>query len=442
MTLKKKQIIIISCIAVSVLTVILCVFFLMRRSSSSDSENPVYVNSVAAITGMDTGVASRFSGVVEPQQTIKIQKATDRTVQEIYVKAGDTVKKGDELFSYDTEETQLKLSEAQLELERLSGDITSLNNQIKYLENEKAQAPSSEAFSYTTQILTAQNDVKRAEYNKKSKEMEIEQIKKNLENATVTSEIDGIIKSVNDGTSTEVIYGMESDNAFITILSSNAYRIKGKINEQNMAMLSVGQPVIIHSRTDENATWQGSVSEIDMDNPVSSSNMYASSDTSSQSSSYYFYVELAEGTGSDLMLGQHVFMEPDMGQNNRKEGLWLSSAYLVTEGNDAYVWVSDDKDKLEKRKVSTGEYDADLDEYEITDGLTAEDYIAFPDASYEEGMPCTKNADVFMYDTPSGEAGEVLSDKNVMGEEALPEEEGTGDDGMAPEDAASQEVVE
>ena len=142
------------------------------------------------------------------------------------------------------------------------------------------------------------------------------------------------------------------------------------------------------------------------------------------------------------MLGQHVFMEPDMGQNNRKEGLWLSSAYLVTEGNDAYVWVSDDKDKLEKRKVSTGEYDADLDEYEITDGLTAEDYIAFPDASYEEGMPCTKNADVFMYDTPSGEAGEVLSDENVMGEEALPEEEGTGDDGMAPEDAASQEVVE
>ena len=124
-----------------------------------------------------------------------------------------------------------------------------MNNQIKYLENEKAQAPSSEAFSYTTQILTAQNDVKRAEYNKKSKEMEIEQIKKNLENATVTSEIDGIIKSVNDGTSTEVIYGMESDNAFITILSSNAYRIKGKINEQNMAMLSVGQPVIIHSRT-------------------------------------------------------------------------------------------------------------------------------------------------------------------------------------------------
>ena len=392
MSIKKKRIIITSCIVVSLITAGLCAFFLLRRSSGASDDTGVYTTSVAAITGMDTGAASRFSGIVEPQETLKIQKDADRTVKEIFVEAGDTVKKGDPLFAYDTEETQLKLSEAQLEVERLAGDITSLNDQIEYLEAEKAKAPSSEAFSYTTQILTAQNDIKRAEYNKKSKEMEIEQIRKNLENASVTSEIDGIVKSVNDGTSTDIMYGVETDNAFMTILSANAYRIKGKINEQNMAMISVGQPVIVHSRTDTDLTWPGTVTEIDTDNPVSNSNVYySSSDTSSLSSSYYFYVDLEGEAG--LMLGQHVFMEPDMGQNDQREGLWLNSGYIVIDGNDAYVWAASSRDTLEKRTVTLGEYDAGLDEYQITDGLTTDDFIAFPDASCEEGTPCVKNAD-------------------------------------------------
>ncbi len=72
-------------------------------------------------------------------------------------------------------------------------------NRLKPLKKEKEQAPESEVFSYTTQILTAQNDVKRAEYNQKSKTVEVEQIRKSLENATIHSEIDGVVKSINDG---------------------------------------------------------------------------------------------------------------------------------------------------------------------------------------------------------------------------------------------------
>lgn len=54
----------------------------------------------------------------------------------------------------------MKLSEAELELERISTEISTLYNQIETLQAEKEKAPESEVFSYTTQILTAQNDVK------------------------------------------------------------------------------------------------------------------------------------------------------------------------------------------------------------------------------------------------------------------------------------------
>ncbi len=385
---KKKKIILISAGAAVVLVILIAIWFFVFRKSSSGTDGAVaYTTPVSMLTSTSTGTVNRYAGVVEPQQTVKIQKASDRNVKEVFVKEGDTVTKGAPLFSYDTDETQMKLSEAELELERITTEIATLYNQIETLQNEKAKAPESEAFSYTTQILTAQNDVKRAEYNQKSKGVEIEQIRKSLENATVTSEIDGVVKSINDGSQTYG-YGYDEDNSYMTILSNNEYRIKGTINEQNMYAISTGQEMLVHSRIDENITWSGTVTEVDTENPVNNQNsMYGyGGDGNTTSSSYNFYVELSDDAA--LMLGQHVFMEPDMGQTEVKEGLWLSSYYLVFDGNDAYAWVCGKNDKLEKRRITTGQYDETMDEYEITSGLTLEDSIAFPEDTLTEGMPC------------------------------------------------------
>ncbi|MDD3221053.1 MAG: efflux RND transporter periplasmic adaptor subunit [Clostridia bacterium] len=390
---KKKKILFIIGGAVLLLAILIGIWhFFFRKSDKADSGNEVYTTSIALLTASTSGASNRFAGVVEPQQTIKIQKATDRKIKEVFVKEGDTVIKGAPLFSYDTDETQMKLSEAELELERITGEISTLYGQIEMLEKEKAKAPESEAFSYTTQILTAQNDAKRAEYNQKSKSVEIEQIRKSLQNATVTSDIDGVVKSINDGTTQS--YDGSTDSSYMTILSNKEYRIKGKINEQNMASITTGQPMLIHSRTDDTLVWTGTVTEVDTENPVSNnnSNMYmsGSTDTNTTSSSYNFYVEIE--ANAPLMLGQHVFMEPDMGQTEIKEGLWLPSYYLVIDGNDAYVWVAGKKDKLEKRKITTGEHDEAMDEYQITSGLSTDDYIAFPDDTLSAGMPCIKDA--------------------------------------------------
>ena len=105
-----------------------------------------------------------------------------------------------------------------------------------------------------------------------------------------------------------------------------------------------------------------------------------------QSTNYPFYIELA--TSSGLMLGQHVFIELDNGQTEEKEGLWLTESYLVTEDNDTYVWVKNDKDRLEKRSVQIGDYDSDLMEYQILSGLNDTDCIAWPTGILKEGMPC------------------------------------------------------
>lgn len=222
--------------------------------------------------------------------------------------------------------------------------------------------------------------------------MEIENLKKTIANADVLSEIGGVVKSINkDGTATTSTGEAEP---FMTVLATGDYRVKGKVNEQNMSSIIEGNPVIIRSRVDEDKTWKGTLTSVETDKPESGQNsMYMSSGSSETSSSNYpFYVILDSADG--LMLGQHVYIEMDNGQEDHKDGIWLDSYYLVMDEEkpeEAYVWAADSKDKLEKRKVTLGEFDEDLQKYQITEGLTAEDYIAYPDDTIEAGAPVTRN---------------------------------------------------
>lgn len=403
---KKKKIIILSTAAVVVIAAAaILIFMLLSKSGSASDKGTVYVEAVSTLsgTGNNTGVLNRYTGVVDPQETVEVQKSSDKTVKEILVKEGDEVSAGTPLFTYDTDEISLKLSQAELDLEGLNNDISALYTQISQTEKEKASAPQSEQLSYTTQIQSLQNDVRRAEYNKKSKQAEIEQIKASLNNATVTSEIAGAVKSINpEGTDS---FGNSAP--FMTIIATGNYRIKGKANEQNMRTLYEGEPVIVHSRLDESQTWKGQISKIDTEpaqNDPNGTVIYSNSSGNEPSSNYNFYVEL-EDAAADLILGQHVYIEPDAGQNDAKEGLWLMEGYFVIDGNNAYVWTKNSKNKLEKREVTLGDYDSELGEYEVLSGLTAEDYIAWPMASFEEGLNCTTDMSKANYTEDSTDGG-------------------------------------
>jgi len=109
----------------------------------------------------------------------------------------------------------------------------------------------------------------------------------------------------------------------------------------------------------------------------------------SSSSSYAFYVELDHSEG--LILGQHVYLEPDLGQEEEKTGLWLEDYYVIQENDKAYVWMANTANVIEKHEITLGEYDEELMKYEVTDGLDAEDYIAYPMDTIQEGDPVIYN---------------------------------------------------
>ena len=360
-----------------------------------------YVTTVGSLTGEDiSGTQNRYAGVVEPQKTVEVKLDTGRAVQQLMVEEGQSVKTGDKLFSYDISSGEEQLATAKLELERLKTEAVSYQEQINTYQREKDQAPQEDQLSYTIQIQSAQMDLKKNEYDQKSKTAEIEKLEKVSDSPIVTSEIDGIIKSINKD-----VMGSSSDLAdpdsgsssggkstFITILGTGNYRVKGKVNEQNRASIIEGDPVLIRSRVDPQVTWKGTMGEIDTEHPTSSgedgaSNMMTSDsgeDAQTTSSSYPFYVNMDDTKG--MMLGQHVYIEMDYGQGEAKEGIWLNEFYIADTEGDAYVWASDGRDRLEKRPVTLGDYDQELGEYQIQEGLTKDDCIAFPSEDLKEGM--------------------------------------------------------
>ncbi|MBQ9828292.1 MAG: efflux RND transporter periplasmic adaptor subunit, partial [Lachnospiraceae bacterium] len=151
----------------------------------------------------------------------------------------------------------------------------------------------------------------------------------------------------------------------------------------------------------DDTVWYGTISKIDTDSNTNENNNnydyyeYGMSQGEG-SSSYPFYVEVEDPEG--LMMGQHVYMEQDLGQGAARTGIWLMSGYLMQEDGDYYVW-AEDGDRLEKRKVTVGEYDEMTDEYQILEGLSGSDRIAWPESDLKEGMHTTDDySDVYPED--------------------------------------------
>ena len=420
---KKKLALICGTAAVIVIAV---VFFVIRNIGGT-SEGKAYVESVREITGMGTagGANNRYTGTVDAEKSWKITLQSDLSVEKRYVNVGDQVKKGDKLFKYNTQELKLSKEKKELEQETLQNEITQLTKDIKSYQSDLKSASASEKIQLQTQILTAQTTIKKDQYTIKSNKESIKSLEKNIKDATVKSKMNGLVKKVNSSLensssddssddSSDSGDGSSDDSSYMTILAVGNYRIKGTVSETNVWSLNEGDPVIVRSRVDNSQTWKGTISSIKTDTTADdtsdSSSDYSDgytddgSSTGETASKYNFYVKL--DNDKDLMMGQHVLIEQDNGQDEQKEGMWLPSAYIKKNNNKYYVWL-DSHNKLKLHEIQVGEYDENLDEYEVKSGLKTSDYIACDDSTLKEGMKVTK---VSPEDNTSGYGDEQTND--------------------------------
>lgn len=412
------------------LALALCLSLAGCGGDSAQSRDAVPVQSVSMLMGLDLSGANRYCGVAEPKSTEKVKKDANKDIDQVKVTVGQEVRKGDVLFTYDLESVRLGVEAAQLEVEQLTNSITSYDKQIAELEKDKRRAGSSEKLSYSLQIQETLLDKAEAQYNLKKKEKELAKLEKSAKKTKVRAKVDGVVQSISQSGVSGGDYEESGDDSFLTIVETGAYRVRGSANETNISALYQDMPVTVYSRTDYSRQWQGVISEIDtgsVDKGDEDGNSYAGEDQNSESSSRYsFYVQLDSSDG--MLMGQHVYILP--GSFDQRQGIQLNASFVEQEGDTAYVWAAGNRDTLERRAVTLGQYDEFADSYQILEGLTAEDYVAQPAPGLTEGQKVVK------YDSESFDDADADTSAGAddFGDGSAIPEDFYGDGSAIPED--------
>ena len=340
----------------------------------------------SAATGSD-----KFAGMVVSENVVEIERDTEKQIEELYVAAGDVVRVNEKLFEYDTDTLSLTIDKQQLELDKLTQQIKDLTTQKtnveKQIKTEKAKKKKDQnadlLVSLDIQLRSVNADLTTANYEKKTKQAEMNYNKDMLKNAVVRSPIKGTIRAIN-----------ESGTPYITIQQAGAFQVKGMLNELSLGSgIMEGVSVTILSRTDPTASWTGTVSLVDYNNAGTEEqdNMFGGGDAMSTSTSYPFYITLDSTEG--LLLGQHVYIQISASAVG-DDLLRIPEHYVMDVLMDEETWlttgtvwgVDPETNKLVKVPVTLGEYDPTYGTYVILEGITAESYLANPtDPGVKEG---------------------------------------------------------
>ena len=370
--LKNKKILI--AVLVAVVAIVATIFTFFQKNLGGASGGTVaYVDTISNIMGFSGGGNDRYSGVVESQQSVKVNKNQEKKIEQVFVSVGDQVIPSTVLFRYDVSEAQKQISSINLEIESLNGTIADKNKAISDARNDGINVE---------QISIFENEIRGAQLSIQQKQLELAAKQKEIDTADVLANTNGIIKAINEsGTDAQ-----GNTTAFIEISQSGEFRVKGTIDETSITSISLGQEMIVRSRTDETKFWTGKITEIKTEPNAKQNDMYSmgGSSSSEKASTYPFYISLDSSDG--LMLGQHVYLEKNNGTAVKKDGIWLDASYVVMEGEKAYLWVANKNHRLEKREVEVGELDQNLYQYEIKSGVSESDSIAWPMEDYKEGM--------------------------------------------------------
>lgn len=107
-------------------------------SNRKDTKAHAQPFSTAKVTRGNIEVVVKDSGALQAANLINIKLKSGSTVKKVYIKAGDTVKKGDPLYELEGDELQISLEKSRLNIEQQQ---MNLNEALKQREDTVVYAP-------------------------------------------------------------------------------------------------------------------------------------------------------------------------------------------------------------------------------------------------------------------------------------------------------------
>lgn len=212
------------------------------------------------------------------------------------------------------------------------------------------------------QIKDKEKEIRDYQLDIKEANLEIKDIQKKLNNQTIKSTLNGVVKTVGDPEK-------ESNDGkpLIQVVSSEGLYVQGTVSESKMNKLKVGATLSGYSY-DNGVSFTAEVREI---SPYPSDN----GQDGANASSYPFTAYIADASGlSNNSWAELTLLDEEDGQG---DGIYLEKPFVRTENGQYYVMKDDGTGHLTKQIVQVGgiQYGSS---YQITGGLSMDDKIAFP----------------------------------------------------------------
>lgn len=214
------------------------------------------------------------------------------------------------------------------------------------------------------QIKEKEKEIRGYQLDLKEADLEMKKINKELKNQTITSTLNGVVKTVGDPDKENT-----DGKPLIQVVSSEGLYIRGTISEMQLDKLQVGQMLNGFSY-DTGVSFTAEVKEI---SPYPMEGDYSGNGNASM---YPFtaYIQNAEGLKNYSYAELTIADGEDASMNS---GLTIEKAFVRTEDGQYYVMKDDGKGRLKKQIVQIARvwYGST---YEIAGGLSMDDKIAFP----------------------------------------------------------------
>ena len=335
-------------------------------------------------------LTTELTGTVEPDDVVHVYAKASGDITAVNVKAGDTVTKGQVLFTIDTEQVDTaknSVDSAAVNLQKAQSDLARM--QILY---DGGDLSDQEYEQYTNAVKTAQ-----LQYNSAKTSYD-----QQVGYSSVTAPISGKVESC----SAEVYDRANMNGELCVISGEGEKKVTFYVTQRMLENLSVGDTLTVEK---SGKTYDAVINEIN---------------TMVDDATGLFKIEAQLADADDAATGSTVKLTVTTGKAENVMTIPVDAVYY--SGGNAYVYLYEDG-KAKKASIEVGINDDDY--VEVIDGLSADDLVVSTwSNNLYEGADIQLSGSSDSQAVPEG-AGDQNSQAAQNGEAGAP-------DGQAASDAA------
>ncbi|OOR98157.1 efflux transporter periplasmic adaptor subunit [Haemophilus paracuniculus] len=358
--------------------------FYYYQQQQAQSQQVHYITEPVKRSSLSKSVLA--TGSVRASQRTEVGAQVSGKIQNLYVKLGQAVRKGDLIAEIDSNNQATTLGTAQAELSSVQAKLNAAQvglevaqsnyNRISTLYKQNS-ASLNDLETAKNNLAAAKASVNEAKAQLKSAQISVDNAKTNLNYTQIVSPMDGVIVSIPVSVG-QTMNANQTSPTIVQVADLSKMLIKLEISEGDIAQVKVGQTVKFSTLAEPERQYHGTIDTIDPALTTLTDNNYKEQSGNTEAIYYYANV-LIDNEDNSLRIGMTA--QGSVMIAERENVLVVPTSALKKRGKQTFVNVLENNRSVEK-EVQTGL--ADSFSTEILSGLNEGEQIITTERSANE----------------------------------------------------------